>query len=212
MAKRRGLAKDAFEARSTGGRPSQSTFSRGRPIGATGVNYPESAIREGAMHALRNGLMVSSVVLLLAGEGIAQQVPMPPAEGKTSYTVYFTENVPRELDWGDLGSASITHLTGITRNKDGQAFFDQMATTCISHYVEVTAAGAPRLQGSCSYMDRDGDQIFSTFVPGKLTYVGGTGKYTGLSGEGSLKSGAFGGPASMTARISEVEMSWSIKR
>jgi hypothetical protein len=164
------------------------------------------------MHALCSSLMVSSAVLLLAEEGIAQQVPMPPAEGKASYTVYFTESVPRELDWGDLGSAWITHLTGITHNKDGQKFFDQMATICISHYVEVAGTGAPRLQGSCSYMDRDGDQIFSTFVLGKLTYVGGTGKYTGLSGEGSFKSGAFKGPAGMTARISEVEMNWSIKR
>jgi hypothetical protein len=160
-------------------------------------------------------LITSATLLLLPTVWLVAQeakVPAPPEKGKTSYTVYFTENVPSELDWGDLGSASINHLTGITRNKDGQSFFDQMATTCISHYVEVAGADAPRLQGSCSYQDRDGDQIFSTFVLGKLTYVGGTGKYRGLSGEGSLKGGSFGGPAGMVARISEVDMTWTVKR
>ena len=161
-------------------------------------------------------LTLSSAALFLIPTAslLAQnnKIPEPPNDGKANYLVYFTHNVTSEMDWGDLGRASIDRLTGITRNKDGQAFFDEMATTCISHSVEITGAGAPRLQGSCSYQDRDGDQIFSTFVLGKLTYVGGTGKYRGLSGEGTLKSARFSGPSGMVARISEIEMTWTIKR
>jgi hypothetical protein len=160
-------------------------------------------------------LSTSFVLLLPPAAGLLAQedkVPEPPSEGRTNYVVYFTENVPSEMDWGDIGNASINHLTGVTRNRDGQPFFDQMATTCISHYVELAGAGPPRLQGSCSYQDREGDRAFSTFVLGRLTYVGGTGKYAGLSGEGSLKGTSFGGPGGMVARISEVEMTWTMRK
>ena len=49
-----------------------------------------------------------SAVLLLSSpaDPVAQEdkVPDPPSEGRTNYVVYFTENVPAELDWGDLAT------------------------------------------------------------------------------------------------------------
>jgi hypothetical protein len=101
-------------------------------------------------------------------------------------------------------------MTGVTRNTDGQAFFDQMATSCLYHVYVVAAA--PHLQGSCSYMDREGDQAFTSFAAGKVTYLGGTGKYVGLHGDGTFKAARFKGPGDVAARISDIEMTWSLTR
>lgn len=155
---------------------------------------------------------VAFIIFLLGAPANSDEakVSVPPTEGKTHYELYLTDTPLRRLDWPGVGGATVIQANGITRNIDGQSMFDQMAMTCL--YNSVVVPGTTRVLGSCSYMDRDGDQAFTIFMPGKISYVGGTGKYAGLQGDGTFKSVPLKGPAETGARISTIEVSWSYNK
>lgn len=49
-------------------------------------------------------------------------------------------------------------------------------------------AGAYTDSGTCTETGKDGDKTFVTYGPETFTYVGGTGKYKGITGGGTFKS------------------------
>lgn len=105
-------------------------------------------------------LFVSSLALTSA------QADEMAKQGEESSTIYYVmlSHSPDVVEWA-----------GIRRTDGGDAKFDKMGVRCTLHGFET---------GKCTLSDEFGDEIFTTTEPGVFHYVGGTGDYAGISGEG----------------------------
>ncbi len=106
-----------------------------------------------------------------------------PKEGKASYTTSYVNVSATPMKMGDR-TASIYESAGITRNDAGEAPFNDMGTRCIG--MREANGNDVINRGSCIDTDKDGDQVFSTYEAnaksGRHVFVGGTGKYQGITG------------------------------
>jgi hypothetical protein len=106
-----------------------------------------------------------------------------PKEGTATYTTYYVGTAATPMKMGDR-MVAIYESSGITRNDAGEAAFNDMGTRCVGMREANGATVVNR--GSCIDVDKDGDQVFSTYEAdakaGRHTFVGGTGKYQGLTG------------------------------
>lgn len=106
-----------------------------------------------------------------------------PKEGTASYTTDYVNVSAAPMKMGER-SASIYELAGVTRNDAGEAPFNDMGTRCIG--MREVNGNDVISRGSCTDTDRDGDQVFSTYEAnakgGRHVFVGGTGKYQGITG------------------------------
>jgi hypothetical protein len=70
---------------------------------------------------------------------------------------------------------------GITRNPDEESYFDNMVVHCLVTIRVVK--GHQNLYGACKETDKDGDYTSTTFDSEAHYFIGGTGKYKGITGE-----------------------------
>jgi hypothetical protein len=122
----------------------------------------------------------------------ALAVDDPPKSGSTSYTTHFVFHPKSSVDIPGVGKATALEAAGPTENTKGDAMFDKMKAQCAA--VSIEAGDETWIDGACALTDQDGDVIFSTFDTrdldasqpemdcGTHTIVGGTGKYTGITG------------------------------
>lgn len=112
-----------------------------------------------------------------------------PRSGSDTYTTAFVSNVLSVLKGVDRSSA-LYESHGISRNESGGEFFANLSTVC--HGVSETVGGITTGRGTCIDADKDGDQVISTYEgkggSGIHTFVGGTGKYAGITGTASFTS------------------------
>ena len=85
-----------------------------------------------------------------------------------------------------------------------------MSVRCLYHWSVVGETN--RQNGSCVDTDKDGDNVFLTFDDKSLYFMGGTGKYKGLTGTAAytfvaLHDAVGGRPA----LIINHKVSWEIK-
>ncbi len=106
-----------------------------------------------------------------------------PKQGTDSYTTTYVGTISSTMTLGER-SVSLIELNGVSRNNSGGPMFDAMGDRCLVMREAVGKDVSTR--GTCTGVDRDGDQIFHTFEgkgpAGRHVFVGGTGKYTGISG------------------------------
>ncbi|MFK5599932.1 hypothetical protein ACFZ8E_23485 [Methylobacterium sp. HMF5984] len=106
-----------------------------------------------------------------------------PKEGTASYTTHYVNISATPMKMNDRTS-SIYESAGITRNDKGEAPFNDMGTRCVG--MREANGNDVVNRGSCIDTDKDGDQVFSTYEAnaksGQHVFVGGTGKYQGISG------------------------------
>ena len=106
-----------------------------------------------------------------------------PKEGTASYTTYYVNMSASPMKMGER-TASVYESAGITRNDAGEAPFNDMGTRCVG--MREANGNEVVNRGSCIDTDKDGDQVFSTYEAnaksGHHVFVGGTGKYQGISG------------------------------
>jgi hypothetical protein len=155
--------------------------------------------------------LVAIILLFLNQVASAQQLQMPQ-QGTTTYVTYYIIRILTTLNMGDVGSEDLRELVGITRNIDGQKFFDGMTARCIQY--EETLGSVADYNGACVETDSDGDKVFSTYKSkGRLqTLVGGTGKYKGISGTGSYTGKFLPSPGEgYLAHIVEHKVTWQFK-
>jgi len=113
---------------------------------------------------------------------------------------------------GEMGSEWVAELAGITRNTDGQEFFDRMMVRCIYYFEAVM--GSRKHSGACIQNDRDGDKIFTTFEGETMshTLIGGTGKYVGISGTAAYSSKELPTHGEgLTSIRTEHKVTWKLK-
>ena len=118
-----------------------------------------------------------------------------PSEGKFSIT--YTAIVPnpnKGIAVGKEREAVVNAVTMTAVNDAGSGLLHNMAGRCVTLSILDQAAKTWEMRGYCNYADRSGDQVWEEFsTPAPLTFgtptkfagkwVGGTGKYAGLSGD-----------------------------
>ena len=111
-----------------------------------------------------------------------------PKQGEDSYTTDYIVTSMKMTKFGDRAVTQI-EFAGISHNDNGGEMFDKLGARCVGF--SENGVG----HGDCVDVDKDGDQIFTTYeVPegsgkpgtGVHQYVGGTGKYTGITGQADL--------------------------
>ena len=130
---------------------------------------------------------LASLLVIAACSGASAQTF--PKEGSASYTTHYVNVSATPMKMGDK-VVSIYESAGITRNDAGEGPFNNMGTRCVG-LREVNGNDVVN-RGSCIDTDKDGDQVFSTFLAdakaGRHEFVGGTGKYQGITGSADYTS------------------------
>ena len=157
-------------------------------------------------------IALTAVILIFLNQVASAQQLQMPKQGTTTYVTYYTSRFLSRLNMGEIGSEWLAELVGITRNTDGQKFFDSMTVRCIYYFEAVM--GSRRHNGACVETDSDGDKVYTTFEGETMTHtlIGGTGKYTGISGTAAYTSKELPLPGEgLTANITEHKVTWKLK-
>jgi hypothetical protein len=99
----------------------------------------------------------------------------------------------KALDLGDGKVFYALESVMVVRAANGDGLLHDMTGYCVGLEEVQADTGAGTLNGRCTYVDADGDQIFETLqitraslkdeATGRATLTGGTGKYKGIRGE-----------------------------
>lgn len=160
--------------------------------------------------------LIAALMALHIGAAEAGQVEKLPPSGKARFQVSYVQWASHDVEMADRAGFGSMEFGGITRNMDGKGWFDRMAEYCTGQYYWGSGNTQPG-NGSCLYVDADGDQImvnWSSTAPydGTKQIVGGTGKYAGITGQGTfdgtqIKSAANG----MDYFLTDVELDFQLK-
>jgi hypothetical protein len=130
-------------------------------------------------------LALGAAVIVLTTAAVASDLPK---EGKISGGTYSAVGTYRPITAGKNLAASIFDETGIGT---GPRPVDHVTWRCIGVFTAID--GQAQAKGNCVGTDPSGDQMFTQFAgdrypadaksfTGKASYLGGTGKYDGMSG------------------------------
>jgi hypothetical protein len=110
----------------------------------------------------------------------------------------------------DDSSITVAELVGITVNPDGEPYFDNMVVHCLATIRVVK--GEQDLYGACKETDKDGDYTSTTFDSKAHYFIGGTGKYKGITGTAPFTVESLPAPGEgLGALIIPHEVTWSLK-
>lgn len=133
---------------------------------------------------MRNIVLLASSGLMLTAVASAADLPR---QGDDAYTTDYVVTSAKPLKLADR-TASLVEFSGVSRNDQGSGMFHRLGVRCIGLH----ESGSPQAvsRGACTETDADGDQIFSTYESriangkpaGAHVFVGGTGKYAGMTG------------------------------
>jgi hypothetical protein len=139
-----------------------------------------------------------------------------PKQGSANYTDYSTIITPKTMTMGKDGSVTNYEVYGVSRNDDGGVPFNEMAIHCMGS--SLTANGEITSRGLCIQVDKGGDQIFINYentghVGGEYKatehFVGGTGKYLGITGQADSTRQIVKGPDSTLMLILPHHANWT---
>ena len=133
---------------------------------------------------------LSIAALMVVGSAGAQSTL--PKEGAVAFSAVLHSTGLHRVAMGDDLSQTSYEVTGGTMAEKEGSLGDQMSMRCVGSGRLVK--GKPEGEtGMCEYIDLSGDKFFTTFAvvsgetPGtvrsKHTIAGGTGKYSGITGE-----------------------------
>lgn len=151
--------------------------------------------------------LAASLLIATAASASAAEFPK---SGSTKGTTYLIETFGDGLDgWQGKWQPYISVSVGVIRDEKDGGPFDKNFLRCVSHQAMV--AGKLSLSGTCTETDKDGDKAFSTYGAGEFTWVGGTGKYKGITGGGTSKAETIYEDKKNWAGIVSFEGHWEIK-
>jgi len=122
------------------------------------------------------------------------------------YTTYYVTVSATSLQLGSDRTITMTEFQGVSRSDQPGGMFDNMTARCVG--TREVAAGGVTSRGSCTEMYPDGSQTFTSYLSqgpanaqftGIHTFIGGTGKYAGISGKEEYTAQALKAPE--TARM-----------
>jgi hypothetical protein len=126
--------------------------------------------------------------MLFATPGIAADLPKQGTDSFTNVWVAHPANIMQQ------GSRTFLtfEINGVARNDGGAPMFNLFGMRCIGLW-ETPGKETWNDRGTCTYTDKDGDNIFATFggktdekgvERGTYEVTGGTGKFAGITGSG----------------------------
>ena len=154
-------------------------------------------------------LIVELGVVMLLPTGAALAADLAP-EGKIDATWTYV-NAPLAMPTDGGQEFMMGEATVILIGKSPGSLLDHMSERCMMSGPNDPKSGAFKLTGRCTYRDGDGDMIFATDeesgasfsdpASGTGKFVGGAGKYAGITGGYDytdeffveVKPGVFGG-------------------
>jgi hypothetical protein len=141
--------------------------------------------------------------------GLAEVAKLP-ASGTTHFTTYFSVHPAHVVEMVEDSSITVAELVGITRNPDGEPYFDNMVVHCLVTIRVVK--GEQELYGACKETDQDGDSTSTTFDSKAHYFIGGTGKYKGITGEAPFTVQSLPAPGeNLGALIIPHEVTWKLE-
>ena len=156
------------------------------------------------------GSLVAGLLAFGSATEVAAEVAKLPPSGTTHFTTYFSVHTAHELKMVEDGSITVAELVGITRNPDGQPHFDSMVVRCLVSIRVVK--GEQELYGACTETDGAGDSTSTTFDSKAHTFIGGTGKYKGISGTAPFTVQGLPSPGeSLGALVIPHEVTWKLQ-
>ena len=156
--------------------------------------------------SLVTGLLVSGTIT-----GVAAEVEKLPPSGTTHFTTYFSVRPYQDLKLVENSDLTVAELVGITENPDGKPYFNNMVVHCLVSILKVKD-GSQQLSGACRETDQDGDSTSTTFDSKAHYYIGGTGKYKGITGTAPFTVTALPAPGEgLGALIIPHEVTWKLQ-
>lgn len=138
---------------------------------------------------MRNSMVLCAAVLF-GSSALASDLPKQGTDSFTNVWVA-TSNA---IQQGNRTFLSY-ELHGVARNDAGGPMFERFGQRCLG-WLEIVANEGRDDRGTCTFTDRDGDNIFTTYSGkgdakgveerGNYEVVGGTGKFTGITGAGDF--------------------------
>jgi hypothetical protein len=183
-----------------------------------GVRAIATVLKPGAIltmgSVMKKSLLAASIVagLLAFGNasGAAAQVAKLPPSGTTHFTTYFSVHPAHVVEMVDNSSITVAELVGITVNPDGEPYFDNMVVHCLVTIRVVK--GEQDLYGACKETDKDGDYTSTTFDSKAHYFIGGTGKYKGITGQAPFTVESLPAPGeNLGALIIPHEVTWKLE-
>ena len=160
--------------------------------------------------ALLLGSLVAGSLAFGNTVAVAQQVEKLPPSGTTHFTTYFGVHPAHVVELVDNSSITVAELVGITVNPDGEPYFDNMVVHCLVTIRVVK--GEQDLYGACKETDKDGDYTSTTFDSKAHYFIGGTGKYQGITGEAPFTVETLPAPGEgLGALIIPHEATWKLE-
>jgi hypothetical protein len=124
-----------------------------------------------------------------------------PKQGTANYTIYSVLVASQKITPGKDNNFITRELNGVIHNDDGKDLFNNMGIRCLSS--SSTTNGDISARGACIAVDKDGDQLFTNFESkgrvaggygGTDQFIGGTGKYAGITGKSDFAATPVKGP------------------
>jgi hypothetical protein len=145
---------------------------------------------------------------LIAGSTAGAQ---PAKQGEDNVTHIYTY-VDKVMKLGDR-TVIFRELSGVSTNDKGSGMLHNLGMRCWG-FIDVVE-NKPSTTGRCVQMDAQGDQVFSTYVNkagvGSATFIGGTGKFAGISGEQTFTGyTSLKGPDSLNVLILSTHTTWKL--
>ena len=136
-----------------------------------------------------------------------------PASGAAKLAAYSVCRSAVIVDMGPVGSNFSAECTGIVKTRDGSKLLDNLAIRCMEESKARPEGYA--FTGTCIQTDGDGDKIFMIYEGpegGAVTWIGGTGKYQGITGKGTWSvADAPGNTLQLFAFTLTYDATWEIK-
>jgi hypothetical protein len=133
-----------------------------------------------------------------------------PKNGANKGVIYLTAAVTDQLDgWEAPLQPGIFVMTGVLRTEAPDSGFDKSFVRCVGE--RALLSGKYASTGTCTQIAADGDMVFSRFQVGQSTFVGGTGKFKGITGVSALTAERIYQGKNDFAIIMSFEGTWEIK-
>jgi hypothetical protein len=153
------------------------------------------------------------LVALIASPAPAFAADAPLNSGTAKLAAYSVCRLLAIVDMAPVGSNSSAECTGIVKTKDGSKLLDNLAIRCLEE--SKARPGGYAFADACIQTDGDGDKIFMTYEGpenGTVEWIGGTGKYQGITGSGTWSvADAPGNNSSLFAFTLSYDVSWTTK-
>jgi hypothetical protein len=145
---------------------------------------------------------------------LAQEMPR---SGKVELQITHMQFESHDLDLDHNSSAGSLEYAGVTREIEGSGWFDQLSMRCTGQYYRARN-NPPASNGACLYSNLLGDRLLVTWretapLAGVQRILGGTGRFAGISGQGTYTSTKLHSPTvGLEFWLTDVELEYQRER